>query len=214
MADDAELSRAAAAGQLSPGERLRQQVEFAAAIDRLKAVERNSTLTDGSRAENSAEHSWHIAVIAMLLREHAAPDIDPLHVLELLLVHDIVEIDAGDTDCYDEAGYSDRELRERAAAKRLFGMLPDDQASHFIALWEEFEAGQTPAAVLANAIDRFQPLIIARARDGDDWRPRARSRAQLLARLAPIRTAIPVVWTWVLDIVDEVFPDAPDESPT
>ncbi|HEX6133586.1 MAG TPA: HD domain-containing protein [Longimicrobiales bacterium] len=200
-----EESRAAAAGQLSPAQRFTQQLEFIVAIDKLKNVLRVTRITDGSREENSAEHSWHIALMAMLLHEHAAPDVDVLHAIRLLLVHDIVEIDTGDTYCYDEAGYADKVEREREAAVRLFGMLPDDQSSECLALWEEFEAMRTPAALFANAMDRLQPFILGRHRDDGDWRFRARTREQILGRMDPVREAAPELWSWVLAVVDEAF---------
>jgi putative hydrolase of HD superfamily len=202
---EAELSRAAAAGQLSAAERFAQQLRFIVALDRLKNVLRVTELTDGSRAENSAEHSWHAAVMALILHEHAPREIDPLHVIKLLLVHDIVEIDAGDTYCYDEQGYSDKERRERAAAIRLFGLLPDDQASQLLALWEEFEAMHTPAAVFANALDRLQPFVLACHRDDGVKRFRARTREQLLLRMEPVRAAAPELWSYVEAVVDEAF---------
>lgn len=200
-----ELSRAAAAGQLPPAQRFQLQLDFIIAIDKLKNVQRVSRLTDGSRRENSAEHSWHIAVMAMLLREHAAEVVDPLHVIELLLVHDIVEIDAGDTYCYDDDGQADREARERTAAIRLFGLLPDDQSSRLLALWEEFEAMATPAAVFANAIDRLQPLILGRHRDDGNWKFRASRRDLIEQRMAPLRAAAPELWRYVERVVDEAF---------
>jgi putative hydrolase of HD superfamily len=198
-------SRAAAAAGPSARERFARQLEFVVAIDKLKNVLRVSRLTDGSRAENSAEHSWHIALMAMVLHEHAAAELDVLHVIRLLLVHDIVEIDAGDTYCYDESGYADKAARERAAAIRLFGMLPDDQSSELLALWEEFEAMRTPAALFANALDRLQPFILGRHRDDGDWRFRARTREQILERMAPVRTAAPALWSYVTAVVDDAF---------
>lgn len=200
-----EASRAAAAGQLTAAERFAQQREFIIAIDKLKGVERHTHLTDGSRRENSAEHSWHIGVMAMTLHEHSAVPVDPLHVIRLLLVHDIVEIDAGDTYCYDEDGYADKEERERNAAVRLFGLLPDDQASQFLALWEEFEAMRTPAAMFANAVDRLQPFMLGRHRDSGDWRFRASTREQLYTRMAPIRDAMPELWRYIEDVVEDAF---------
>jgi putative hydrolases of HD superfamily len=200
-----ELSRAAAAGQLTAAERFAQQLRFIVALDGLKNILRVTTLTDGSRPENSAEHSWHVAMMALILHEHAPQPLDPLHVIKLLLVHDIVEIDAGDTYCYDEQGYSDKERRERAAAIRLFGLLPDDQASQLLALWEEFEAMHTPAALLANAVDRLQPFILARHRADGDWRFRARTREQLLGRMDPVRTAAPALWPYVEAVVNDAF---------
>jgi putative hydrolases of HD superfamily len=202
---DAERSRAAAAGQLTPAERFAQQLDFIVAIDKLKNVLRTTRLTDESRRENSAEHSWHLAIMTLLLHEHAAEDVDAVHALEMLLVHDIVEIDAGDVDCYDTEGHVEKQQRERAAAARLFGMLPDDQSSRFIALWEEFEAMSTPAARFANALDRLQPLILGRHRDSGEWRFRARTRKQILGRMDPIREATPELWSWVLSVVDDAF---------
>jgi putative hydrolases of HD superfamily len=203
--DGQEASRAAAAGQLSAAERFAQQLEFIVAVDKLKSVQRVSRLTDGSREENSAEHSWHVALMAMLLHEHAGDQVDGMHVLNLLLLHDVVEIDAGDTYCYDERGYTDKVERERAAAIRLFGMLPDDQASHCLALWEEFEGMRTPAAVFANAIDRLQPFVLGRRRDDGDWRFRARTREQIIGRMAPVREAAPSLWPWVEAVIEEAF---------
>jgi putative hydrolases of HD superfamily len=185
--------------------RFAQQLEFVIAVDKLKNVLRESHLTDGSRQENSAEHSWHVAVMAMLLYEHAPADVDVLHVIRMLLVHDIVEIDAGDTYCYDTGGIIDKVERERQAAIRLFGLLPDDQSSEFLALWEEFEAIRTPAAALANAVDRLQPFILGRHRDDGDWRFRARTREQILERMAPVRDAAPALWPYVLSVVEEAF---------
>jgi putative hydrolases of HD superfamily len=128
-----------------------------------------------------------------------------LHVIRLILIHDIVEIDAGDTYCYDVDGYADKEERERQAAIRLFGMLPDDQSSECLALWEEFEALRTPAAVFANAMDRLQPFILGRHRDDGDWKFRARTREQILERMNPVREAAPALWPWVLSVVEEAF---------
>lgn len=200
-----EASRAAAAGQLPRAERLAQQLEFIIAIDKLKNVLRVSRLTDGSRPENSAEHTWHVAMMAMLLHEHAADAVDVLHAMRLLLLHDVVEIDAGDTYCYDDRGYADKLERERRAAIRLFGMLPDDQSSDCLALWEEFEAMRTPAALFANAMDRLQPFLLGRHRDDGDWRFRARTREQILERMAPVREAAPSLWPYVLDVVEDAF---------
>jgi putative hydrolases of HD superfamily len=185
--------------------RFERQLEFIVAIDKLKNVLRVSRLTDDSRAENSAEHSWHIAMMAMLLHEHAAFDVDVLHAIHMLLIHDIVEVDAGDTYCYDEQGYSDKQQRERAAAQRLFGMLPPDQCTALTALWEEFEAIATPDAIFANALDRLQPFILGRHRDNGDWRFRARTREQILARMDPVRIAAPTLWSYVTSVVDDAF---------
>ena len=140
-------------------ERLERQIEFIVEIDKLKTVLRRTTLIDRSRHENSAEHSWHIALMAVLLSEHAKEEVNLLRVVKMLLVHDLVEIDAGDTFCYDAAANLDKEERERAAAARLFALLPPDQGAELWALWEEFEAMATPEARYAAALDRMQPIL-------------------------------------------------------
>ena len=121
-------------------DRLQQQLDFLMEIDRLKSVNRQTLITDGTRRENTAEHSWHLAMFALVLAEHANENIDLFHVLSLCLVHDIVEIDAGDTFAYDTTAYTDKDEREQRAAERLFGLLPEDQHARFRALWEEYEA--------------------------------------------------------------------------
>jgi len=156
---------------LAPDGRLARQLRFICEIDKLKSVNRRTLLMDGSRYENDAEHSWHLAVMALLLAEHAngkTPDIG--RVVRMVLVHDLVEIDAGDTYCYDEAAHHDKEDRERRAAERLFAMLPEDQAREFRALWEEFEARETPEAKFAAALDRLQPLMHNYRTGGVVWR--------------------------------------------
>jgi putative hydrolase of HD superfamily len=148
---------------------LNQQLEFVLDADRLKRVERRSRLADASRRENSAEHSWHLALMAMVLAEHAAQPVDLLRVLQMLVVHDLVEIDAGDTFVYDEAARAEKAALESRAAARVFGQLPAEQAERFIALWEEYEASETPAARFCHSLDRLQPLMLNRASGGATW---------------------------------------------
>ncbi len=170
--------------------RLRDQLRFVVEIDRLKSIQRRNLLVDGSRRENSAEHSWHQALMAMVLLEHAgahgsgaaaegAPNdasdaqgssLDAGRVLRMLLVHDLVEIDAGDTFLYDTVGYQDKEARETAAAERIFGLLPADQGAELRALWDEFEAKESPEARFAGAVDRIQPLLHNLLTAGSQWR--------------------------------------------
>ena len=140
-------------------DRFEQQLRFIVEIDRLKNVLRRTLLTDASRRENSAEHSWHIALMAPLLAEHACEPVNVERVMRMLLVHDIVEIDAGDTFAYDANGNADKAERERRAADRLYGLLPDDQARELRAAWEEFEAAESAEARFAHALDRLQPLL-------------------------------------------------------
>lgn len=154
----------------TPGrDRLTRQLAFILEIDRLKCVIRRTLLTDRSRRENSAEHSWHLAVMALVLAEHAPEPVDVLRVVKMLLIHDIVEVDAGDVFLYDEAARAGKEERERAAAHRIFGLLPDGQGDELVDLWEEFEARETPEARFAYALDRLQPLMHNYATEGASW---------------------------------------------
>ena len=150
--------------------RFKRQIDFILEADKLKSTLRRTILMDRSRHENSAEHSWHIALLALVLSEYAAGDaIDVFRVVKMLLVHDLVEIDAGDTYCYDDQGRQDQMQREVQAADRIFNILPDDQALSFLKLWEEFEARQTAESRLANALDRVQPLLHNYFTEGQTW---------------------------------------------
>ncbi|HEX8673323.1 MAG TPA: HD domain-containing protein, partial [Longimicrobium sp.] len=151
-------------------DRLSRQLAFIVEVDRLKGVLRQTSLIDRSRRENSAEHSWHLAMAALALAEHAPADTDLLRAIRMVLVHDIVEIDAGDTFCYDDGAHLDKEARETLAAERIFGLLPPDQADEMRALWDEFEAGETPDARFAVALDRLQPLLVNFNSDGGTWK--------------------------------------------
>ena len=178
-------------------QRLEQQVAFILEIDRLKTIYRRTYLTDTSRFENSAEHSWHIAVMAMLLAEHAnTPEVDQLRVIKMLLIHDLVEIDAGDTFAYDTAAHADKAAREQAAADRLFGLLPADQAAEFRALWDEFEARQSPEAKFAGALDRLQPLLHNLYTHGRSWQEHGVRKSQVVSLNRRMAEAAPDLWTY------------------
>lgn len=183
-------------------DRLARQIAFLVEADKLKAVLRRTPLVSAARFENSAEHSWHLLLAAMVMREHASDEFDLWHVCELLVVHDLVEIDAGDTFAYDVEGQQTRAEREQAAADRLFGLLPPDQAARFRALWDEFEARETPAARFGHALDRFQPLLLNAHADGGSWKTHDVSRAQILERMAPVEAAMPDVWPEVVAIIE------------
>ncbi len=150
--------------------RLEQQLEFSLEIDKVKNVFRQTHLSGGGRSENDAEHSWHMAIMAYLLREYSNEEIDIAKVMLMCLIHDIVEIDAGDTYAYDEAGMQTQKEREDAAKKRIFSMLPEDQAAELTALFDEFEAHETAEAKFAHAVDNVQPLILNDSNNGGDWR--------------------------------------------
>lgn len=187
------------------GERLERQLRFITEIDRLKRVLRRTLLTDGTRRENSAEHSWHIAVMVPLLAEYASAEVDTARVVGMLLVHDLVEIDAGDTFAYDAAGNADRAERESRAADRLFGLLPPDQGAEMRALWDEFEGGATANARFAHAVDRLQPLLQNLMTEGGTWRTHGITRDQVVGRMRPIEHAAPGLWPFVLHSIDHVW---------
>ena len=179
----------------APAARLEQQVRFILEVDNLKQVLRRSRLIADQRFENSAEHSWHIALMALLLAEHSNAPIDLLRTVKMLLIHDIVEIDAGDTFAYGDQG--DKAANETAAAERLFGLLPADQRAEFTALWREFEERATPEARFANAMDRFMPALHNLNTDGGSWRDHQVALPQVIWRVSPIGDGSTFVWDYV-----------------
>jgi putative hydrolase of HD superfamily len=183
--------------------RLDQQLSFVLEIDKLKTILRQTLLTDSSRRENSAEHSWHLAIMSLLLTEYAPAPVDILRVVKMLLVHDLIEIDAGDTFAYDVAGNADRAEREQRCAERIFGMLPEEQGRELRALWEEFDAFKTPESKYANALDRLQPLLNNSRTEGGTWRIHSVARDQVYRRMEPIRTAMPELWPVVTRIIED-----------
>ena len=182
--------------------RLAQQIEFLVEIDKLKSVLRRSWLMDTSRRENDAEHSWHLGVLAMLMAEYAPqPELDLLRVIKMVLLHDLVEIDAGDTYAYDPVGQLDQGERERKAADRIFHILPADQAREFRGLWDEFEARETPEARFAVAIDCFQPFLHNYCTQGKAWREHGVTADQVIARTRRIADGAPVLCEYVDDLI-------------
>lgn len=177
--------------------RLQAQLTFLLEIDRLKRILRRTSLVGGDRRENSAEHSWHLAVMALVLAEYANEPVDLLHTLKLLLVHDIVEIDAGDTFAYDVQANLDKEAREQAAAERIFGLLPAEQCEEFRTLWEEFDGRQTPEARFANALDRMMPSLQNYENGGGTWRLAGVDLPAVLDRLRPIDDGSHALWRYV-----------------
>lgn len=183
-------------------DRLAQQIAFLLEADKLKTILRRTPLTDGSRPENSAEHSWHLVLAAIVLAERVAVPVDLLRVLEMLAVHDLVEIDAGDTFAYDAGHLGTKVERERAAADRIFALLPPDLAARLRDRWEEFEAQETSEARFANALDRLQPLLQNACAGGGSWSSHEVTRQQVLGRMDPIRSTMPDLWPHVLDIIE------------
>jgi putative hydrolase of HD superfamily len=191
--------------------RLEQFIEFLIEADKLKKILRRTLLADASRQENSAEHSWHLALSAMVLEEYAAEPVELRRVVEMVVVHDLVEIDAGDTFAYDVAGNATRRERERAAADRLFGLLPPDAGARLRGLWEEFESCATPEACFATAVDRIQPFLQNVKAGGGTWKIYGLRREQVLERMDPVRTALPALWPMVTRAVDDFF-SAPTQA--
>lgn len=174
---------------------LTQQLAFLKEIDRLKSVIRRSPLLDRSRRENSAEHSWHLAMYALLLHEHASGPVNLSRVIQMLLLHDIVEVDAGDTPIHGAGSNAVQAERETAAAIRLFGLLPPQQGAELLALWKEFESATTEDARFAKALDRFQPLLVNIFTEGGTWTESGVSLDQVLSRYGPaIERGSPRLW--------------------
>ena len=163
-------------------ERLEKQIAFCREIDKEKLIGRQTYLSDGSRKENDAEHAWHMAIMTVLLSEYANEKIDVLKTMTMLLIHDIVEIDAGDTYAYDENAKKTQREREVRAADRIFGLLPEDQGKKFRELWDEFEAWETPEARFAHTLDNFQPTMLNAASDGKSWVEHGVHLEQILKR--------------------------------
>jgi putative hydrolases of HD superfamily len=183
--------------------RLDAQLAFCLEIDKVKRILRQTLIADASRRENDAEHSWHLAVMANVLAEYAPAGTDLARATRMLLVHDLVEIDAGDTYCYDAAACLTQRDREADAADRIFALLPPDQAAEFRALWEEFEARDTPAARFAAALDRVQPVLLNHHTKGVAWQEHGVSRAQVINRNAHIERGAPRLWAYVLHLIDD-----------
>lgn len=177
-------------------DRLEKIVEFCRTIDREKFIQRKTYLTDGERLENDAEHAWHLAVMALLLGEYSNAEIDLLRVVSMVLIHDLVEIYAGDTFAYDKAGMKTQKARESAAADRLFPMLPDDLASRFRGLWDEFESEETAEAKFAHTLDNFQPMMLQAATDGRAWREGGRRLSEVFRRNARTAEGSKALWNY------------------
>lgn len=174
--------------------------------DRLKTVERATPIADGSRLENSAEHSWHLALFALVLGEHAAPGVDITRVIRMLILHDIVEVDAGDHPIHGQVDHAAKEAAETYAAERLYGLLPDDQGADLRLLWEEFEAGQSPDAKFARSLDRFQPPLLNLASGGTGWAAFDVTPEKIEARVADeIKAGTPKFWDFLWPRITAFF---------
>ena len=185
----------------SGNSRLDAQLRFTAEIDKMTSVYRKTLLIDRSRAENDAEHSWHIAVMALLFEEYAVEKVDLRHAIEMLIVHDLIEIYAGDTFAYDVEGNKTKAVREEEAARKLFSILPEEQGKKIRALWEEFDARATPDARYADCLDKLQPYFHNILTEGFTWRNaiagKRTTRKQVAQRMAPLKDFMPEVYKWV-----------------
>jgi putative hydrolase of HD superfamily len=173
---------------------LAARIDFILEIDKLKGVLRRSRLVNGSRYENTAEHSWHLAVAAIVLAPHADPEVDIQRAIEILLIHDLVEIDAGDIYIYDDEGRKTKEANERVAAERIFNLLPERQARHIAELWDEYEERSTPTARFAYAVDRLQPLLLNAGSGGVSWLENGIRHSQAATVNAPIADGSSTLW--------------------
>lgn len=183
-------------------ERLRRQVAFLTEADKLKEIFRQTLNSQSRRRENDAEHSWALCLAAIVLAGHANGPIDVLRVLEMVIIHDLVEIDAGDTFAYDTARMAGQHEREAVAAERIFGLLPADQAAKFRALWDEFEARTTPEAKFAAAIDRFQPMLLNCLTEGAAWRRHGVTRDRVLERNQHIAEGAEPLWRFMTALIE------------
>ncbi|WP_339706125.1 HD domain-containing protein [Algoriphagus aquimarinus] len=182
---------------------LLQQVAFIKEIDKLKYIQRKTRLLNSDRQENDAEHSWHLAMMTIVLAEHSDKPIDVLKVVKMVLIHDIVEIDAGDTFIYDSTKNHTNTEEELLAAKRIFGLLPTAQAEEFIAVWEEFEAGETDEAKFAKAMDRFEPLLQNTSNNGGTWAEFDVPYQKVYDKKKAINQGSTSIWNYAENLINE-----------
>lgn len=186
-----------------PDPMLERKLSFLDELDALKRVLRVNLLQDGSRRENTAEHSWHMAVMAVVLSDYAPPGMDILRALKMALVHDVVEIDAGDTYAFDDKAYLDKEHREQLAADRLFKLLPQPLDRELRALWDDFEEGLSPEARFINALDRLSPFQQHLGNEGKTWKEKSMSVSKLLTRIGSVKDDCPSLWPYMEEKIAE-----------
>ncbi|MBL3657629.1 HD domain-containing protein [Fulvivirga sp. 2943] len=184
-------------------ERLLKQIEFIKQIDQLKYIARKTKLFNSDRHENDAEHSWHLAMMAMVLLEHANEEVDLLKVIKMVLIHDIVEIDAGDTFLYDTSKDHVNTEEELVAANRIFGLLPEDQAEEFIAIWREFEAAETKEAKFAKTLDRFEPVLQNLSNQGGTWAEYDVELSRIFQKIGVIENGSDFIWEYTKEEVQQ-----------
>ena len=187
-------------------DRLNKQLDFALEIDKEKNIFRQTHLSGHGRNENDAEHAWHMSVMAYLLREYSNEKIDIARVMIMCLIHDVVEIDAGDTYAYDAEGLKTQKAREDAAKERIFSLLPDDQKEELIAIFDEFEESQTAEAKFAHAMDNIQPLMLNNSNDGSDWKEHQVSAKQVYGRQIRTKDGSEVLYDYTKELIEKEFP--------
>lgn len=184
-------------------ERLKRQMEFILEADKSKKVTRQTYLADGSKKEDDAQHAWHLALMAYVLAEYANETVDVAKVMAMTLIHDLVEIDAGDTYAYDEAANATKAVREEKAAQRIFGILPQEQGEQLRALWDEFEAGNTPEAKFANTLDKLQPLLLNDASQGKSWLEHGVEKSRILKRNEKTPEGSEILWEYGRALIEK-----------
>lgn len=180
-----------------------KQISFIMELDKIKKIGRQTYLSDGSRKENDAEHSWHLALMAFVLADYANEPVDVQKTMKMVLLHDVIEIDAGDTYAYDAEGNKTKQKRESAAADRIFGLLPKQQQKEYRGLWEEFEAMETAEAKFANMLDKVQPLLLNDASEGKSWEEHGIMRSQVLARNIRTHEGSELLWEYAKGLIDK-----------
>lgn len=186
-------------------ERLLKDIEFIVELDKMKSIFRRTSIIGQDRLEDDAQHSWHISIMAMILSEYSNEKIDVLKVIKMLLSHDLVEIYAGDTFCYDQEGNKTKREREVAAADKLFSMIDHDKADELRALWEEFEEEETPEAVFAASMDRLQPMLSNYKNDGGTWKKHDVSKTDIYERISTVKKSSDELWCYVNYMIEDAF---------
>lgn len=186
-------------------ERLLKDMEFIIELDKMKSILRQTSLINEDRREDDAQHSWHISMMAMILSEYSNEKVDVCKVIKMLLTHDLVEIFAGDTFCYDKAGNSDKREREVAAAEKIFGMLDEDKGKELRGLWDEFEEMETPEALFATSMDRLQPMLNNYHNDGGTWKKFDVAKSDIYKRINPVKKSSDDLWSFVEHMLEDAF---------
>lgn len=186
-------------------ERLRKDIEFIVELDKMKSIFRRTSIIGQDRNEDDAQHSWHIAIMAMVLSEYSNEKIDVCKVIKMLLTHDLIEIYAGDTFCYDKEGNNDKKERELAAADIIYGMLDEDKGKELRALWDEFEEMETPEALFAASMDRLQPMLNNYHNNGGTWQKYNVPKSDIYKRIEPVKKTSDELWNFVQHMIEDAY---------